>query len=65
MNSEKENYQRINELEKNEEILYEEENKILEENTFLPNQVEKYLNVINNNIILINMNYRICLNGEI
>ncbi len=65
MNSEKENYQKINELEKNEEILYEEENKILEENTFLPNQVEKYLNVINNNIILINMNYRICLNGEI
>ena len=62
MNSEKENYQKINELEKNEEIL---ENKILEENTFLPNQVEKYLNVINNNIILINMNYRICLNGEI
>ena len=65
MNSEKENYQKINELEKNEEILYEEENKILEENAFLPNQVEKYLNVINNNIILINMNYRICLNGEI
>ena len=28
-----------------------EENEILQENIFLPVQVEKYLNVINNNII--------------
>ena len=47
MNSNNENFHDFN----NNQDLYPEENKILEDNIFLPVQVEKYLNVINNNII--------------
>ena len=56
MNSKNENYQNNIEFQKSEEIINEEENKILEENIFLPTQVENYLNVISNNIILIYIN---------
>ena len=65
MNSKNENYQNNIEFQKSEEIINEEENKILEENIFLPTQVENYLNVISNNIILIyiNINYRVHQNG--
>ena len=58
MNSKNDNYQNNIEFQKSEEIINEEENKILDENIFLPVQVENYLNVINNNIILI---YIICV----
>ena len=65
MNSKNENYQNNIESQKSEEIINEQENKILEENIFLPTQVENYLNVISNNIILIyiNINYRVHQNG--
>ena len=51
MNSKNDIYQNNLEYLKREEKINEEENKILDENIFLPVQVEKYLNVISYNII--------------
>ena len=49
MNSNNKNFHDFN----NNQELYPEENKNLQDNIFLPVQVEQYLNVIINNIILI------------
>ena len=60
MNPNNENFNDFN----NNQELYPEENKIFQDNIFLPVQVEKYLSVINNNIIFHKI-YRIILIGEI
>ena len=46
----------------NKEQIFDDDIEKGEENIFLPIEVEKYLNVTNNNIIYI---YRVILNGEI
>ena len=60
MNPNNENFNDFN----NNQDLYPEENKIFQDNIFLPVQVEKYLSVINNSIIFHKI-YRIILIGEI